>query len=129
MIIVSIWTPFVNHLIFIRWFENKNWVFLAMLPYTTGLFFLIMFWTLYKREENFPYWCTVGLFICGYTGFAISLYPYIVPFHISIWQAASPNNTLLFILFGAMVMLPFLLIYTGYSYYIFRGKVKNVTEH
>jgi len=129
MITVSLWTPFINHLIFARWFENQNWIFLAMLPYLTGLFFLVLFWTLYKKEERFPYWCTVGLFLCGYTGFAISLYPYIVPFHITVWQAASPTNTLIFILFGAMVMLPFLLLYTGYSYYIFRGKVKHVTEY
>jgi len=129
MFAVSLWTPFMNHLIYARWFENQNWIFLAMLPYATGLFFLIMFWSLYKKEESFPYWCCVGLFLCGYAGFAISLYPYIVPFHITVWQAASPTNTLIFILFGAMIMLPFLLIYTGYSYYIFRGKVKRVSEY
>lgn len=125
MVTISLWTPFVNHKVFARWFENNNWVYLAILPYLAGLAFIILMRTLYTKEDQFPFYCTVILFLCGYLGFLISLFPYIVPYQVTYYDAAAPDSTLGFLLVGAMIMLPILLIYTGYSYYIFRGKVKQ----
>lgn len=129
IVIVSVWTPFLNSRIYARWFENHHWIYLAILPYITAIAFLILIWSLHKKAEIFPYWCSVILFACPYIGFMISLYPYLVPFKITVWQAASPDNTLLFLLIGAVIMIPVLLIYTGYSYHIFRGKVKDVIKY
>ncbi len=129
MFIVSLWTPFLNDRLFQRWFLNHNWLYLAILPYIASITYLALVWTLYKKEEHIPYWCSIVLFLCLYAGFIISLYPYIVPYKYTIAQAAAPNNTLSFILVGAIIMLPVLLIYTGYSYYIFRGKVKDVIHY
>jgi len=129
LVAVSLWTPFINPLIYDRWYSGQNWVYLMVLPYLTGLAVIGLFWSLWKKIEILPYWCSIVAFICGYIGFLISLYPYLVPFHMTIWQAASPHNTLMFLLVGAVIMLPILLIYTGYSYYIFRGKVTDAIHY
>lgn len=128
-IVVSIWTPFINAQIAERWLNINNWYFLAPLPILNGIAFLILAYSLIKQKDFWPYWMTVVLFICPYIGFAISLYPYIIPYQIPYWEAAAPENTLSFILIGAIIMLPVLIFYTGYAYYIFRGKVKDVISY
>jgi len=129
LVIVSIWTPLINDKIFARWYENNHWIWFAVLPYVSGLTFLILIRTLYTNEEKYPYYCTVVLFLCGYMGFLISIFPYIVPYQLTFWQAAAPASSLGFTLVGAIIMLPLLLIYTGYSYHIFRGKVKDALHY
>ena len=65
----------------------------------------------------------IGFFVLSYIGLGISFYPYIVPPSITIWDAAAPDNSLRFLLVGAVVLIPLILVYTGYSYWVFRGKV------
>ncbi len=127
--ITSIWTPLINQTIFHRWFQGGNWIYLMILPYISGLFFIILMVSLYKRDDALPFWCTVILFLCAYLGLVISIFPYIVPFQITLWQGASSDSSLRFLLFGAVIMIPVLLLYTGYAYHIFKGKVKNVTHY
>lgn len=129
LIVASLWTPLLNPQIFDRWFGKDHWIYLLILPYLSAIALGILLWSLYKRQEGFPFWCTVILFLCAYIGFIISLYPYIIPFQITVWEAAAPSSSLKFLLFGVIIMLPILLVYTGYSYYIFRGKVKDVFEY
>src|SRR5437016_5468465 len=69
-------------------------------------------------------WLTLALFALSYAGLGISMYPYIVPQSITIWQAASPANSQLFMLFGVAVLIPLILGYTVWAYWVFRGKVK-----
>jgi cytochrome d ubiquinol oxidase subunit II len=76
-----------------------------------------------------PYWSAVIVFLCPYFGFLISIYQYIIPYKMTFWQAASPDNSLSFILVDALIMLPILLIYTGYAYKIFGGKVNEVIHY
>jgi cytochrome d ubiquinol oxidase subunit II len=66
----------------------------------------------------------LGLFVLSYVGLGVSLYPYIVPRSITIWQAAAPPNSLIFMLIGTAILLPLILGYTGHAYWVFRGKVK-----
>ena len=63
------------------------------------------------------------LFLVSYCGVAISVYPFIVPRAVTVWQAAAPDESLAFLLVGTAVLLPIILAYTGYSYWVFRGKV------
>jgi len=127
--VVSIWTPFLRENIFERWFAGDHWLYLMVLPYITFLAFVILQWALYHRDDRVPFWSSVVLFLCSYVGFLISLFPFIVPYHIPFWEAAAPESTLRFILVGAVIMLPLLLIYTGYAYHIFSGKVKDVLRY
>ena len=71
-----------------------------------------------------PFFLALALFALSYAGLGISMYPYIVPQSITIWQAASPENSQLFMLFGVAVLVPLILGYTGWAYWVFRGKVK-----
>ena len=65
----------------------------------------------------------MGLFVLSYIGLGISFYPYIVPPSVTIWDAAAPDNSLRFLLIGASVLIPIILAYTAYAYWVFRGKV------
>lgn len=127
--IASLWTPQLSPHIYQRWFSESHWIYLMILPYISAITTAILLWGLYKREDLIPFWCTVILFLCAYIGFVVSIYPYIIPFQETVWQAAAPTSSLRFLLFGVTIMLPILLIYTGYSYHIFKGKVNNVFEY
>jgi len=125
VIIASILTPIVLPSWNIETINEHHQLYLFVLPGIAFCAIIISLIAIRKRNDTLPYWCAIILFLSCYLGFAASNWPYIVPRHISIWQAAAPPTTLKFIIVGAIVMIPFLLCYTGYSYYIFRGKVKN----
>ena len=70
-----------------------------------------------------PFLAALALFVLCFIGLGISFYPYIVPTSVTIWEAAAPDNSLAFLLVGAGVLIPLILAYTAYSYWVFRGKV------
>jgi cytochrome bd ubiquinol oxidase subunit II len=70
-----------------------------------------------------PFLCALGLFALSFVGLGISFYPYIVPGALTIKQAAAPESSLAFLLVGAVILVPTILAYTGYSYWVFRGKI------
>jgi cytochrome d ubiquinol oxidase subunit II len=61
----------------------------------------------------------------SYLGIAISLFPMIVPGHFTLRQAAASQSTQAFLLIGTLFLLPVILLYTGWSYWVFRGKVRS----
>lgn len=121
---VSIWSPLTSDFIFERWFSLPNFFWLMPLPILTFLFAIYAFYGLQKRYENQPFLCAIGIFLLCYGGFCISSWPYIVPRSLTIWQAASNKDSMEFLLVGALILLPLLLAYTAYAYYVFRGKVE-----
>lgn len=127
--IVSVYTPFVYPLVHSRWLNLHYIPYLAILPLITMIAFGTLMFSLYKKWDKMPYWSAVIVFLCPYAGFCISVFPYIIPYKMTLWQAASPDNSLHFILIGAIIMLPVLLIYTGYAYRIFGGKVNDVIHY
>jgi len=70
-----------------------------------------------------PFIGAIGLFAMSFMGLAISLWPMVVPFHYTLWQAASSPSTQAFLLIGTLFLLPVILMYTAWSYWVFRGKV------
>ena len=76
-----------------------------------------------------PFLCGLGLFLLSYVGLGISIFPMIVPPSITIWQAATAPQSQAFLLAGTLVLLPLILAYTGYAYWLFRGKVSNSGYH
>ena len=79
-----------------------------------------------ERRETSPFLASLTIFLLSFIGIGISFYPNIVPHSVTIWDAAAPDNSLSFLLMGAVVLVPLILIYTAYSYWVFRGKVKAV---
>jgi cytochrome d ubiquinol oxidase subunit II len=123
--IVSAWTPIMNPAIALRWFVVPNILFLAPIPIATIAVALLTWRALSSRSEVLAFAGGIGLFALSYLGIAISLYPLIVPPHFTLWQAASSNRTQAFLLVGALVLLPVILMYTSWSYWVFRGKVRS----
>ena len=122
---MSLWTPFAKPQIAERWFSWPNIVILAPVPIVTAL---IAYWewrSLNNRSEAAPFIGAILLFVMSYLGIAISLFPLIVPYKFTLWDAASSPSTQAFLLVGTVFLLPVILMYTGWSYWVFRGKVRG----
>jgi len=123
--IVSLWTPLAHAEIAQRWFSLPNLFLFAPVP----LLVLVTFWALLRSVANNdhakPFVLTLVLIFLGYSGLGISLWPNIIPPSVSIQAASAPPQSQGFALVGALFILPFILAYTAWSYYVFRGKVKH----
>jgi cytochrome d ubiquinol oxidase subunit II len=125
VVAVSLWTPYVHHPIAERWFSWPNIAWLAPVPVLTALTAFAEWRALNDiRSDAAPFVWAIALFVLSYLGLAISLFPMIVPYTYTIWQAASSEKTQAFLLVGVLVLLPVILLYTGWSYWVFRGKVR-----
>ena len=128
MFFFCIWAPFTNEHIKHNWFiEDPVYVLILPLGYIAS--FLCCAYALGKRYDNLPYWASVAMFAFAYLGAGYCVWPYIVPYQFTVFQAAADSKSLMFTLVGALIMIPVLLIYTGYSYRIFRGKVNEKIEY
>lgn len=125
ILLVSIWTPLSHPEIASRWFSFPNIVFFSPVPILVLVATLAIFWAVGRDTHALPFVLALLLVFLGYTGLAISLWPNIIPPSISIWDAASPPQSLGFTLVGALFIIPFILIYTAWAYHVFRGKVKT----
>ncbi len=122
--VVSLWTPLMQPAIAQRWFSWPSIGFLSPVPIITLLLAAWEWWALRSRAEVAPFIGAIGLFVISYIGIAISLWPMIVPYRFSLWDAASSTSTQAFLLLGTLFLLPIILMYTGWSYWVFRGKVR-----
>ncbi|MGH8434699.1 MAG: cytochrome d ubiquinol oxidase subunit II [Pseudomonas sp.] len=123
--IVSLWTPLAHAEIAQRWFSLPNLFWFMPVP----ILVLVTLYALLKAVRNnrnySPFILTLVLIFLGYSGLGISLWPHIIPPSVTIWQAAAPPQSQGFILVGALFIIPFILMYTAWSYYVFRGKVTH----
>lgn len=122
--IVSLWTPAVDPQIAHRWFSWPNLAFLAPVPIVTALLAAFVWRAFDRGGDAAPFVGAAGLFLMSYLGIAISIWPMIVPHKYTLWQAASSESTQAFLLIGTLVLLPVILLYTAWSYWVFRGKVR-----
>lgn len=123
MAVVSAWVPFLGLDIQWRWISWPNILYVAPVPVVTALVAWGIFQGIRNGRHVAPFLLTIALFLLGFLGLAISLFPYIVPPHYTIWQAANAVSALQFALVGYSVVMPLTLAYTGYAYWVFRGKV------
>lgn len=124
IVAVSIWTPLRDPYVAQRWFVWPNIAWLAPIPVLTAALVIVAWRGLRAGSEFLLFLCGIGLFLLSYIGIAVSLWPMIVPFHYTVWQAASSESTQAFLLIGTLFLLPIILGYTGWSYWVFRGKVR-----
>jgi cytochrome bd ubiquinol oxidase subunit II len=122
---VSLWTPLVDAHVAARWFSFPNIVLLAPVPLITGGLIWYAWRSLGNGSEYTPFIAALGLFVMSYLGIAISLFPMIVPGHFTLRQAAASPSTQAFLLIGTLFLLPVILLYTSWSYWVFRGKVRS----
>jgi cytochrome d ubiquinol oxidase subunit II len=121
---VSVWTPLTEPAVAARWFSFPNLLLFAPVPLLVGASTWWLIGSLKRRPNRSPFIAALSLIFLGYTGMAISIWPNIVPPYITIWTAAAPPQSQGFALVGTLFILPFILMYTIWSYYVFRGKVK-----
>ena len=123
--VISIWTPLAQAPIRERWFSLPNFFFFAPVPLLVcvAMFFLLR--TLNRDYHVAPFLLTLALIFLGYSGLCISLWPNIIPPDITIREAAGPPQSLGFTLVGALFIIPIILMYTAFSYWVFRGKVRH----
>ncbi len=128
MVVVSLATPFLEIAYFQRWFEWPNIIFTAPVPLLVLVVTVLLFRSLNRLDDgggrdNHPFILAQVLFALGFVGLGISMWPYVIPTQITIWEAATVRSSQIFMLVGVVIMIPLILAYTAYAYWVFRGKV------
>jgi cytochrome d ubiquinol oxidase subunit II len=124
MVAVSLWTPIAFERIATRWFSYPNIAFLWVVPVITAIVAYLDWHWIHEREVM-PFLASIVLFLLGYLGLVISVFPYMVPTSLTIWDAAAVPASQIFMLLGTVALLPLILCYTGFVYWLFRGKVRE----
>jgi cytochrome d ubiquinol oxidase subunit II len=106
-----------------RWFSWPVSLFTFVMPVLLLLCVGLFMRGLTQNRDALPFLAGIGVFVLGFVGIAVSFYPWLVPPHVTIREAAAPDSSLAFLLVGALVLVPLVLAYTGYAYWVFRGKV------
>jgi cytochrome d ubiquinol oxidase subunit II len=122
---VSLWTPFLQPQIAQRWFAWPNLLWLSPVPLVTLALFYWLWRALAAKRDLAPFLAALGLFLMCYLGLGISIWPMVVPYTVTLWAAASAAKSQAFLMIGTLFLLPIIVMYTGWSYWVFRGKVKG----
>ena len=129
LIAVSLYTPMLDEDYWHRWFEAPGIYFASQVPLLTAILAAALFWALAKRRQAAPFWLSLGIFLLGMAGLGVSMFPFVVPDQVTIWDAAAPHRSQVFMLVGVGLTLPLILGYTGWAYWVFRGKVSHEGYH
>ena len=129
IVAISLATPFLYHDYFSRWFEPPGMYLVAPVPVLVGITAILFVKALRRRAELAPFLLALGLFFLSFTGLGISMFPWAIPGQISIYDAATAENSQVFMLVGVAIMLPIIIGYTAYAYWVFRGKVGHDGYH
>ncbi|WP_237219612.1 cytochrome d ubiquinol oxidase subunit II [Sphingomonas arenae] len=129
MLAVSLATPLLARQYWERWFDWPNILFTSQVPLLTGILFFALFRSIAKRRRYRPFLLSLGLFVLGMIGLGISMWPFVIPDSITIWDAAAPERSQVFMLVGVAIIMPVILAYTAWAYWVFRGKVGSEGYH
>ncbi|MDX2266092.1 MAG: cytochrome d ubiquinol oxidase subunit II [Hyphomicrobiales bacterium] len=124
IVAVSLFTPFLETAYYERWLTWPNILYAAPVPIVVALLTLALFRSLTVHKHDYrPFVLAIVLFLVTFIGLGVSMWPYIIPTDVTIWDAASPFKSQLFMFVGAVVLVPIILAYTAYAYWVFRGKM------
>jgi len=125
MAAVSLWTPLSQSRIADRWFTLPNFYFLWPVPLVTALTAYLAWRWIENGREVPPFLATMALFLLGFLGLVISNFPYLVPPSLTVWDTAAAPASQIFMLLGTLLLLPIILGYVAFIYWLFRGKVRE----
>jgi cytochrome bd ubiquinol oxidase subunit II len=129
MVAVSLATPLLLGRYWNRWFDWPQILFTSQVPLLTAITAYALFRSLRNRARYLPFILSLGLFLLGMIGLGISMWPYVVPDSVTIWDAAAPRSSQVFMLVGTVIIIPTILAYTAFAYWVFRGKVGTEGYH
>ncbi len=122
---VSLWTPLMEPRIAQRWFSLPNFYFLWLVPAVTAMVAFGCWRWIEKGYEAPPFLAAIALFLLGYLGLVISNCPYVVPPSLTVWNTAAAPASQIFMLLGTLFLLPMILGYVAFVYWLFWGKVRE----
>ena len=123
--LICVWTPLTEPRIAERWFSMPNLLWFSPVPGLTVALAMVLMRSLNRGRELLPFLCSFGLFFLAFSGLVISLWPYIVPPSITLWDAAAAPKSQAFLVIGTMFLLPVILGFVAWSYWVFKGKVRG----
>lgn len=126
---VSLYTPLLDTQYWERWFAMPNVLFAAQVPLLTAIIAGFLLWGLKKQWQAAPFLLSLGMFLLGMAGLGVSMWPFVVPDAVTIWDAAAPPRSQIFMLIGVGLTMPLIIAYTGWAYWVFRGKVGSEGYH
>jgi cytochrome d ubiquinol oxidase subunit II len=129
IVAVSLATPFLGGEYFQRWFSMPRVLFTAQVPLAVAILTWSFIYSLRRNHELAPFVITIAVFALSFVGLGISMYPYLVPNSVTLDMAAAPASSQAFMLVGAAILVPVILAYTAWSYWVFRGKVAHEGYH
>ena len=129
MIAVSVWTPLSDPQIASRWFDSGLLSRLTAVPFLVAIVALLTFRAVRRRLHMAPFILALALILLGYVGLLVSIWPYAIPFSLTLRDAAAPRTSQVFLLVGAVVILPIIIAYTTVGYWVFRGKVARGAQY
>jgi cytochrome d ubiquinol oxidase subunit II len=126
---VSAYTPFLEGKYYQRWFGYPGILAAAQMPLLVAITGFLLWRAIGGKRDGAPFLLTLTLFGLSMVGLAISMWPDVIPGRVSIWAAAAPERSQMFMLVGASIMVPIILAYTAWAYWVFRGKVDETGYH
>jgi cytochrome d ubiquinol oxidase subunit II len=129
MVAVSVATPFLQYDYWRRWFTLPNVFLTAQVPLLVIIAAGVFFWSLRRGAERLPFLMVLALFLLNFIGLGVSVFPYLVPREVTIWDAAAPVRSQEFMLVGAAIIVPIIIGYTAWAYWVFRGKAGTHGYH
>lgn len=129
LVLVSVATLFLSHAYWDQWLRYPRILWVAPVPVLVALVSFAFVRSLEKGQELAPFLLTLVVFLLCFVGLAISVYPYLIPTSLTLWDAATDRSSQWFMLVGTAIVLPLILLHTGWSYWVFRGKTKAEGYH
>jgi cytochrome d ubiquinol oxidase subunit II len=126
---VSAYTPFLEGQYYLRWFEWPGLLATVPMPLLVAAISVLLWRALRGTRDWPPFVLTLVLFALAMAGLAISIWPDAIPGRVTIWEAAAPRRSQAFMLVGAAVIIPVIVAYTAWAYWVFRGKVDEAGYH
>ena len=126
--VVTIWTPLRYSWALDKWFSWPGMLAYGLLP----LLALIAFWRLFAalkaQREMAPFVWTIVIFLASFAGLAATVFPWIIPDTLTIYQAASSARTQIFMLAVVSFFIPIMIAYNAWLYLVFRGKINDAGQ-
>ncbi|MBX7533576.1 cytochrome d ubiquinol oxidase subunit II [Qipengyuania sp. 1XM1-15A] len=126
---VSLYNVFLNAEYAERWLTSPEIYFAAPVPILTALIAVSLVRAITRDRNSKPFWLSIALFFFGMAGLGVTMWPYVVPPDMTIWDAAAPERSQVFMLIGVAITMPLILAYTAWAYWVFRGKVGDEGYH